>query len=88
MPKEKQLGTRNWQDMRTAPKAVPNLGHRQSDGRDPTLPKESSPAAAPEDVDRLIQEAAYFKAQAREFEAGRELDDWLEAEIEIRRVLT
>lgn len=87
MPKEKQLGTRNWQDMRTAPKAVPNLGHRQSDGRGGS-PEENSPATAPEDVYLLIQQAAYFKAQARGFEAGNELDDWLEAEIEIRRVLT
>lgn len=36
-------------------------------------------------VDRLdcIATAAYYRAEARGFEPGRELDDWLEAEAEI-----
>lgn len=29
-----------------------------------------------------ISEAAYFKAETRDFESGKELDDWLEAENE------
>lgn len=29
-----------------------------------------------------ISEAAYYKAEAREFEPGKELNDWLEAEME------
>ena len=29
-----------------------------------------------------ISVVAYFKAEARDFEPGKELDDWLEAEIE------
>jgi hypothetical protein len=32
---------------------------------------------------RLIEEAAYFRAERRGFAAGHELDDWLEAEREI-----
>ena len=31
----------------------------------------------------LIEEAAYRRAQARGFITGHELDDWLEAEIEV-----
>ena len=31
---------------------------------------------------RWISEAAYYKAEIRDFEPGKELDDWLEAEIE------
>jgi Protein of unknown function (DUF2934) len=30
-----------------------------------------------------VREAAYFRAQARGFEPGRELDDWLAAEHEV-----
>lgn len=30
-----------------------------------------------------IREAAYFKAEKRGFAPGRELDDWLTAELEI-----
>lgn len=34
-----------------------------------------------------IELAAYYKAQARGFKPGKELDDWLEAEAEIAREL-
>ncbi|WP_319244513.1 DUF2934 domain-containing protein [uncultured Propionivibrio sp.] len=36
------------------------------------------------DEERLehIRTAAYFKASSRQFDAGQELDDWLEAEAE------
>ena len=32
---------------------------------------------------QMISEAAYYRAQRRGFEPGRELDDWLAAEAEI-----
>lgn len=35
------------------------------------------------DRDRLIVEAAYHHAEARGFEPGHELDDWLQAEDEV-----
>jgi hypothetical protein len=35
------------------------------------------------DQDNTIAELAYFKAQNRGFEAGHELDDWLEAERDL-----
>jgi len=34
-----------------------------------------------------ISEAAYYRAQARGFEPGKELNDWLEAEIEYAKML-
>ncbi len=37
-----------------------------------------------EGLQRSIAEAAYFRAQCRGFEPGRDLDDWLAAEQEIR----
>lgn len=41
--------------------------------------------SAPADQDRSeqIAVAAYFKAQARGFAPGQELDDWLQAESEL-----
>jgi hypothetical protein len=36
---------------------------------------------------RLIQQAAYYKAEARGFAPGYELQDWIEAEAEVRREL-
>ncbi len=53
---------------------------------------EPEPAAVVEghavaDTDRLehIAVAAYYKAEARGFEAGHELDDWLKAELEMAK---
>ena len=43
---------------------------------DPKLP----PA---EEIYRMIREAAYLKAEARNFAPGVELNDWLEAEKEV-----
>lgn len=41
--------------------------------------------SGPEVGDRLqrIEAAAYYKAAARGFVPGREIDDWLQAEIEV-----
>jgi len=39
---------------------------------------------SPEEIYRLIQEAAYYKAKARGFEPGHEVQDWIEAEAEVR----
>jgi hypothetical protein len=37
------------------------------------------------DLRRQIAEAAYYRAQERGFEPGREEQDWLEAEAELIR---
>ena len=42
-------------------------------------------ALSNEDIYRLIAEAAYFKAKARGFEPGGEVQDWIEAETEVRQ---
>jgi len=46
------------------------------------------PGPAPEDLHRMIAEAAYFRALARGFERGDALGDWLAAEQEISRTLS
>ncbi|HYR34385.1 MAG TPA: DUF2934 domain-containing protein [Burkholderiales bacterium] len=43
-----------------------------------------APRLSPEEVYKLIQESAYFKAKARGFAPGREVQDWIEAEAEVR----
>lgn len=45
----------------------------------------SAELPSPEDVRRRIEKSAYFKAKARGFAPGYELQDWLEAEREVRR---
>lgn len=44
-----------------------------------------SPVAEAPDLHARISELAYFKAQQRGFEPGRELEDWLAAETEVGR---
>jgi len=57
------------------------------------LVRESAPASgawmaiAPEERYRMIAEAAYFRAERRAFTAGGELDDWVEAEADIDRLI-
>jgi hypothetical protein len=46
-----------------------------------------STAATQEEIRALISDAAYLRAQARNFEPGHELDDWYAAEAEIRERL-
>lgn len=49
---------------------------------DKPVTKTMTPPA--EDVRRRIEMTAYFKAKARGFQPGYELEDWLEAEREVR----
>ena len=44
-------------------------------------------ALSPEELYRMIQETAYFKAKARDFAPGHDVQDWIEAEAEVRRQL-
>ena len=44
---------------------------------------ENQPNPSPEELWRMIAEAAYYKAKARDFAPGREVQDWIEAEAEV-----
>ena len=41
----------------------------------------------PEERQRMVTLAAYFRAEKRGFERGHELEDWLQAEAEVDRRL-
>jgi hypothetical protein len=49
-------------------------------------PSISAPLSA-EEIYRMIRETAYFKAEARGFAPGVELQDWLDAEKEVKQRL-
>ncbi|MBV8033089.1 MAG: DUF2934 domain-containing protein [Betaproteobacteria bacterium] len=54
------------------------------------LRKRAAPKAKPlsdEELYRLIAETAYYKAKARGFAPGGEVQDWIEAEREVRERL-
>jgi Protein of unknown function (DUF2934) len=48
---------------------------------------EEAPDSSADEVQQQIRETAYYRAESRGFEPGKELDDWLEAEAEVRRRL-
>lgn len=45
--------------------------------------KKSKPEPSLVDKSCLVSERAYYKAEARGFEPGHELEDWLAAEAEV-----
>ena len=47
------------------------------------IPSTASFLPAPFERERLIAEAAYFRAERRGFAPGGDMQDWLEAEAEI-----
>lgn len=47
----------------------------------PVIGMESKPSSG--DRDALVAERAYYKAEARGYEPGHEIQDWLEAEAEV-----
>lgn len=59
---------------------------RTSSARQPELPP-ARPEIDPEGRRQMIVRAAYYRAEQRGFAGGSELQDWLEAEAEIDRML-
>jgi hypothetical protein len=52
------------------------------------LEEEAQPRVlSAEEREQMIAQAAYYRAQKRNFEPGRELEDWLEAEAELNAQL-
>jgi hypothetical protein len=44
-------------------------------------------ARTPEEREQMVAVAAYYRALRRNFEPGRELEDWIEAEAEVDATL-
>ena len=53
----------------------------------PELRKASAPNISAEERERLIARVAYFRAEKRGFAPGNELQDWIEAEAEVQRLI-
>lgn len=47
----------------------------------------SGPALSAQERERLVARAAYFRAEKRGFAPGCELQDWIEAEAEVLRLI-
>lgn len=62
------------------------MAKAKSTGKDPAG-RDPDPLVSAEERQRLIAEAAYFRAQRRGFAGGDPLDDWLNAERQINQAL-
>ena len=55
------------------------------EAKKPVPRKSASPT--PEELWKQIAEAAYYRAKARDFAPGGEVQDWIEAEAEVKNRL-
>jgi hypothetical protein len=78
-------GAKPMQARRPAKTAPDAPASRASDGqaKESTAGNGATRLSA-EDVYKLIQESAYFRAKARGFAPGHEVQDWIDAEAEVR----
>lgn len=63
------------------------MASKAKSGRKGTAGVHSGESVYTEERQHMIAEAAYFRAMQRGFNGGNSLDDWLEAEREINRLL-
>ena len=73
----KKVTERRTAERRAAPKPAPRTEKR------PAFENTARADISPEELRKLISEAAYFRAKQRGFEPGHELEDWIQAEAEV-----
>lgn len=85
MPAKKDTPTeRRVTERRTPPKtAAKTAGTAKASG----FTGEGRGDISPEEMRKLIAEAAYYRAKQRGFQPGHELEDWIQAEAEVIRRL-
>jgi hypothetical protein len=71
------------QRRKTSPKAASVTPRPDTKAAAPRRASNIRADASPEEIRRLIAEAAYYRAMERGFEPGHELEDWIEAESEV-----
>lgn len=49
----------------------------------PTVAAHARAEITPEELRKLVSEAAYYRAKTRGFAPGHELEDWIQAEAEV-----
>ena len=70
-------------ERRAAPRKPAGEAAAKSAPKASRMPVQDKPLSN-EDLYNLIAETAYFKAKARGFAPGGEVQDWIEAEAEVR----
>jgi hypothetical protein len=76
-------------ERRAAPKAAPKTAKPtvSNDSVRVTIKNTGRADISPDELRKLISEAAYYRAKQRGFAPGYELEDWIQAEQEVMRRL-
>jgi hypothetical protein len=74
-------------DRAAAPKAAPRkAAPRAAAPKTGLTPRANAQVdVSPDELRKLISEAAYYRAKQRGFTPGHELEDWIQAEAEVRK---
>ncbi|HZO03455.1 MAG TPA: DUF2934 domain-containing protein [Burkholderiales bacterium] len=72
-------------ERRAAERRVPPKAEPKNTPRPLSFTGEGRVDVSPEELRKLISEAAYYRAKQRGFEPGHELEDWIQAEAEVMR---
>jgi len=59
----------------------------KSQRNDPDIRPDPGPNLSAQERNRFVAQAAYFRAEKRGFAPGCELQDWIEAEAEVSRLI-
>jgi len=70
-----------------SPQVEPREAAKAESARRATRKGNSGTRLSDEELHQLIAKAAYRRAEQRAFAPGHELDDWLQAEAEIRQTV-
>jgi hypothetical protein len=73
-------------ERRAAPRAAPKSTAKPSVFESPAN-NSARVSVSPDELRKLVSEAAYYRAKQRGFAPGHELEDWIQAEAEVMRRL-
>jgi hypothetical protein len=70
-------------ERRSAERRAPPRAAASKTARSPVLDNDARTEVSPEELRKLISEAAYYRAKQRGFVPGHEVEDWIQAEAEV-----
>ena len=85
--KRQEISTRKRGEKPLIPGAIGSSGTSATARLDGDARRSGRTQIDPARRHRLVAQAAYFRAERRDFAPGREMQDWLEAEAEIKQLV-
>ena len=77
------MAARKETERRSTERRAPPRAAASKTAKSPVLDNDARAEVSPEELRKLISEAAYYRAKQRGFEPGHEVEDWIQAEAEV-----